>query len=250
MGQAAALIGALKQVLKARGYTYARVARGLGLSEATVKRVFASRSFTLQRLEQICDLLGIGISDLARMVAHADDTPAQLTVEQEKVLVSDLKLLLVAVHALNHWTLEELVEHYALSKAECIRLLARLDKLGIIDLLPTNKIRVRVNRNFAWLPDGPIQQYFRSQVQNDFFRSRFDQTGELMVFVSGMLSRASNAAVQQRMRRLREEFSELHHEDLALPLDQRVGTTLLIALRPWGLESFERMRREGSSRPR
>ena len=71
-----------------------------------------------------------------------------------------------------------------------------------------------------------------------------------MIFVSGMLSRASNAAVQQRMRRLREEFSELHHEDLALPLDQRAGTSLLIALRPWALESFQRMRREGSSRPR
>src|SRR5689334_23805467 len=122
MGQAAALIGALKQVLKARGYTYARVARGLGVSEATVKRVFAARTFTLQRLEQICTLLGIGITDLARMVAHGEETPTQLTLRQEKELVSDPKLLLVAVHALNHWTLEELVAQYALTKAECIRL--------------------------------------------------------------------------------------------------------------------------------
>ena len=247
MGQAAALIGALKQVLKARGYTYARVAQGLGVSEATVKRVFAARTFTLQRLEQICGLLGIGITDLARMVAHGEDTPTQLTLQQEKELVSDPKLLLVAVHALNHWTLEELTASYALTKAECIRLLARLDRIGIIDLLPTNKVRVRVARNFAWLPDGPIQQYFRSRVQHDFFRSRFDQSGELMVFVSGMLSRASNAAVQQRMRRLREEFSELHHEDLGLPLDERAGTSLLIALRPWAPDAFQRLQRKKGS---
>src|SRR6476469_3791249 len=103
MAQTAALIDALKRVLRAKGVTYAKLAKGLKLSEASVKRIFADRSFTLERLDRIC--------------------------EQEKELVSDPKLLLVAVHALNHWSLEEIIETYALSKAECIRLLARLDRL-------------------------------------------------------------------------------------------------------------------------
>ena len=248
MAQAAPLIGALKQVLKARGYTYARLAKGLGLSEASVKRVFATRTFTLERLDRICDLVGIEISDLARMVSQESATPAQLTHTQEKELVSDPKLLLVAVHALNHWSFEDIVSTYALSKAECIRLLARLDRLGILDLLPNNKVRVKVARNFAWLPDGPIQQYFRAQLQNDFFRARFDQPGELMVFVSGMLSRASNAAIQNRMRRLREEFSELHQQDLHVPLSERSGTSLLMAVRPWAPETFKRLRQQAQAK--
>jgi DNA-binding Xre family transcriptional regulator len=248
MAQAPALVDALKSVLRARGVTYAKLAKALGLSEASVKRVFAARTFTLERLDQVCAFLGIEISDLAKMVALEAGIPERLSVDQEKVLVSDPKLLLVAVHALNHWSFTEIIETYTLSKPECIRLLARLDKLGIIDLLPNNRIRVRVARNFAWLPDGPIQHYFRQQVQNDFFRSRFDGSGESMVFVSGMLSRAGNAAIQSRMKRLSSEFAETHHQDLALPLSERFGTSLLLALRPWTPESFKKLQRGPASR--
>lgn len=243
MAQTKAMVDALKNVLKARGITYARLASGLGLSEASVKRIFAARSFTLERLDQVCAFLAIEITDLARIVAHESEIPAQLSWDQEKELVSNTKLLLVAVHALNHWTFDQIFEANTFSKAECIRLLARLDKLGIIDLLPNNKIRVRVARNFAWLSDGPIQQYFRAQVEGDFFRSRFDQEGDLMVFVNGMLSRASNAAIQDRIRRLSAEFSEFHHQDLGLPLSERLGTSLLVAMRPWTPEPFKKFRK-------
>jgi transcriptional regulator with XRE-family HTH domain len=245
MAQTAALVKALKNVLRARGLTYAQLAKGLGLSEASVKRVFAAQSFTLQRLDQVCDYVGIEISDLAKMVAIEGANPERLSIEQEKELVSDAKLLLVAVHALNHWSLEQIVDTYAFSKPECIRLLARLDKLHIIDLLPNNKIRVRVARNFAWLPGGPIQQYFREQVQSNFFRSRFNEPGELMLFTNGMLSRSGNATIQNRMKRLSAEFSDLHYQDLELPLSERSGSILLVALRPWLPESFKKFQRSG-----
>jgi hypothetical protein len=144
---------------------------------------------------------------------------------------------------LSHWSLEEMIEAYAFTKAECIRLLARLDKLGIIDLLPNNKIRVRVAPNFSWLPGGPIQLYFRAQLQNDFFRSRFDADGEKMIMVSGMLSRTSNTTIQNHMRRLSAEFTELHHQDLNLPLSERFGTSLILAVRPWTPQSFKQFQK-------
>jgi transcriptional regulator with XRE-family HTH domain len=245
MAQTTALVRALKNVLKARGITYAKLAKGLQLSEATVKRVFAEHSFTLERLDRMCELAGIEVTELARIAADEEGRPAKLSWEQEKELVSDPKLLLVAVHAVNHWSFEEIVDTYAISRPECIRLLARLDKLGIVDLLPREKIRVRVARNFSWLPGGPIQEYFRARLQEDFFRSRFDAAGELMLFVSGMLSRSSNAALQRRLRRIGAEFAELHQQDVDLPLAERFGTSLLLALRPWSPDSFLRLRRRG-----
>lgn len=243
MAQAKALVGALKSVLKVRGITYAQLAKGLGLSEASVKRIFAAQSFTLERFDQICALLGIEITDLARMVTHETATPSQLSVEQENTLVSDAKLLLVAAHVLNHWSLEEIVGAYSFTKAECIRMLIRLGKLGIIDLLPNNKIRVLVASDFTWLAGGPIQQYFRAQLQSDFFRSRFDQEGEKMTLMSGMLSLPSNAIIQNHMRRLSAEFLELHHQDLGLPLAERFGTSLILAVRPWTPESFKQFQK-------
>src|ERR1044072_4809282 len=134
MGQTTQLVDALKAVLRARGSAYAKVARHLKLSEASVKRTFAAGTFTLQRMDDVCAMLGIEISDLAKMVAEESSRPAQLTVSQGRDLLADPKLLLVAVHALNHWSLEEIVETYTVSRPECIRLLAKLDRLGIIDL--------------------------------------------------------------------------------------------------------------------
>jgi transcriptional regulator with XRE-family HTH domain len=243
MAQTKALVSALKQVLKSRTITYAQLARRLGMSEASVKRAFAKQRFTLERLDKICGVLGIEISDLAKMVEHEAERVTQLTPDQEREIVADPKLMLVAVHALNHWTFEEIVERYTISKTECIRVLARLDRLRIIDLLPNNRIRVIVGRNFSWRPDGPLQCYFREQLEANFFASRFDGSGEHLAFVSGMLSRNSNAVIQQHMRRLEAEFTELHNQDARLPLDERFGTSLLIAMRPWMPGMFRKMLR-------
>jgi transcriptional regulator with XRE-family HTH domain len=248
MAQARALIDALKQVLKSRRITYAQVARRLSMSEASVKRVFAKQRFTLDRLDKICGVLGIEITDLAKIVEHEAERVDQLTLEQESEIAADPKLMLVAVNALNHWTLDEMVDRYAISKTEGIRLLARLDRLRIIDLLPNNRIRVIVGRNFSWRPDGPLLRYFRDQLEANFFGSRFDGKGERLAFVSGMLSRNSNAVIQQHMRRLEAEFTELHNQDAELPLDERFGTSLLIAMRPWVPETFKTMQRKAGQK--
>jgi hypothetical protein len=52
---------------------------------------------------------------------------SHLTLEQEKEIVSDRKLFLVAVCLLNHVTFAQIVETYDISSAECVKLLARLD---------------------------------------------------------------------------------------------------------------------------
>ena len=60
----------------------------------------------------------------------------ELDEEQEEVLVGDRKLLLVAFLLLNHWTVDQIVSAYDIDDLEMVRLLARLDRLKIIDLLP------------------------------------------------------------------------------------------------------------------
>lgn len=244
MAQTRALVAALKQTLKSRGITYADVARGLRISEASVKRVFARQTFTLQRLDRVCEFLGIEITDLGRLVEHESERLTRLTKRQEAELVADPRLLLVAVHAINHWSLEEIVATYEVSRVQCVRYLAHLDRLRIIDLLPDNRIKVRVARNFSWLPDGPIQKHFGAEVQKDFFASPFDGKGERLAFVSGMLSRSSNAVIQHHLNRLTATFSDLHNQDIGVPLAERFGTSLLIALRPWLPVIFRKLQRE------
>src|SRR5688572_25202412 len=56
MAHSGALVEVLKRELRTKGVTYAQVARKLGLSEASVKRMFSRRDFTLKRLDQVCQL--------------------------------------------------------------------------------------------------------------------------------------------------------------------------------------------------
>lgn len=243
MAQTSGLVQALKRALKARGTTYAQVARSIGMSEASVKRMFSREDFTLRRFDEICRLAGVEIADLARAAEARRREIARLTLEQEKEIVGNRKLLLVAVCALNHWTFEQILAQYELSEAELVRLLARLDRLAFIELQPGNRIRLLVSRTFSWLPDGPIQQFFKTQAQHEYFRSRFDGEGELLLFVNAMLARASAAGMIERLKRVANEFAELHNDDLALPLEQRFGHSLLVALRPWNMEAFRELER-------
>jgi len=243
MTQAAALVEALKRTLKARKITYGQVAQGLRMSEASIKRMFSRTHFTLERLERICELASTTLSELAREVDSVASHVAQLSAEQEKEIVRDRKLFLVAVCVLNQLTLEQIVDIYNVSKTECIQLLLKLERIKFLELLPNNQIRLRVARTFTWRPDGPIHQFFRARAQNEYFRSRFDGADEILLLVNGMLSHASVQGMLARLKRLANEFSEGHSSDALLPVGERRPISLILAMRPWELDEFHALRR-------
>ena len=241
------LVDALKRMLKGRGITYAGVAAGLRLSEASVKRMFSRRDFTLRRLEEVCRVASIDFAELMETMTVDEAGMTHLTAEQEAEIVSDPKLMLVALCAVGHWTLQEIVDTYDISRTECVRCLTRLDRRKIIELMPGNRIRPLISRTFSWLPDGPIQRYFRARIEAEYLSSNFDRPGELFLFASGMLSRASTAELIARMRRVAADFGDLHGVDRSLPMAERHGTSLLLAIRPWEPRAFRAVRRKGSA---
>ena len=244
MSQAVAVVEALKRSLKAKKVTYAHVARELKMSEASVKRMFASHHFTLERFEQVCQLVGLGLTQLAREVDSENNYISHLTLEQEREIVGNSKLFLVAVCALNHMTLEQILATYDVPKAECIQLLLKLDKIKFLELMPHNRIKLMVSPNFAWLPNGPILQYFKKQAQHEYFRSRFDGPNEIIMVMNAMLSAASSARVVAKLRKLANEFSEMHNDDKLLLIGERRPASVVLALRPWELDAFNKLRRK------
>jgi len=88
------LVATLKRELKARGLTYRDVGQSLRLSEASVKRTFASENFSVARLAQVSGLLGMTLAELVQTSANSIPPLDSLTREQEAQLVADEKLLL------------------------------------------------------------------------------------------------------------------------------------------------------------
>ncbi|KEA61745.1 putative transcriptional regulator [Marinobacterium lacunae] len=237
--QTKALIATLKRALKAHGTTYAEVAKALGLSEASVKRLFSTYQLSLDRLDEICQLIGMEISDLVKQMDEHDGRIERLSVEQEREIANDLTLLLITVCVLNRWTLDDILRVHKLDKHSCIQKLAHLDRLKIIDLLPKNRIKLKIAANFNWIENGPIQQFFQQRIAAEYFSTRFQGEDESLLVLNGMLSKSSNQAFQRRMQRLAREFEEFNREDVALDFDKRHGATVIIAIRGWRYGLFK-----------
>ncbi len=237
------LVATIKLRLKAAGLTYRDVARALELSEPSVKRLLSDGRLTLERLSQFCDLLDLSMAELLLEAEATAPRLHQLTREQEAKLVSNDRLLLVAVCALNHWTIDEMTAVYRLTKAESIRHLLMLDRMGIASLNPGNRIRLRVARDFDWLPDGPIRQFFLQRGLPDFMDSRFGAPDDTLHFAHGMLTQAASEQLQGEMQKLRKKLAALHEESAAAPLHEKRGTALLLAMRAWEPEAFRQYKR-------
>ena len=243
MSQTTLLIQALKESLRQRALTYADVALALGLSESSVKRLFAQKDLSIERVDQICALMKLDITDLLELMQAAEPRIAELTEEQERALVNEPKLLLVGILAISFWSAVDIVETFRISKTELVRLLVRLDRMRLIDLLPDNHIKVRLARNFTWRKDGPIQRFFEERIQQQFFETSFTHSGESRSVVFGALSTRSNDLLQHRLQKLAEEFDSLVQEDKALDHRMRTGTTMVLAIRPWEPSQFTELRR-------
>lgn len=243
MSEVNQLLVTIKRQLKLQGKTYRDVAATLRLSEASVKRLLTSDTLGVDRLVQVSNMLGFTLAELAQEAAVTESRLRTLTPAQEKELVSDTKLMVVAVCALNHWTLADMVAVYQLTEAEALQKLLHLDRLHLIALMPGNRIRLNVARDFDWLPDGPIRAYFRTEGLDDFLGSRFERQDETLTFTHAMLTESALARMQAELRQLRARFAELHEESLASPLPKRRGSGLLLALREWEPAAFAALRR-------
>ena len=169
MSTTADLIAIMKKELKAAQMTYADVAQALALSESSVKRMLSQGDMPLSRVDALCRVLGMDFADLARQVAEAQALLQELSLEQERAVVADKKLLLMAICVLSQWTLEQMTAAYRLSEAECVKYLAQLDRIGIIELRPLNRYRLKLAKTFRWRPHGPVMHYFRDHALLDYF---------------------------------------------------------------------------------
>lgn len=237
------LVNALKRSLRAQGLTYRELAQRIGLSEAAVKRMFSRRAMSLLRLEQICEVLGVGLAELGAEAGRGAEPMARLTQAQEQALVDDPALMLAMFLGINRWRQEDVMAHFAFTLPQWTALLARLDRLGIIELQPGNRVRPLTARNFRWLTDGPMERYFRTTLLGDYFADPFDGELDRLLLLSGSLGPDGARQMKLRLDEVAREFDGLLARDATLPAGQRVGVSLVLAQKPWLLKLFEPYRR-------
>ena len=244
MSSTQTLIEIIKAELKSQDLSYADLARELELSESSVKRMLApGGEMPLSRVDEICRVLKTDFAELSRRLAEHRPLRMQLSLEQERAVVADAKLLLMAICCLSQWTYEQVLASYRVSAAEATRYLVELDRLGIIELKPLNRYKLRVAKTFRWRPNGPVMHFFRERVMNEYFAGGFDGETELLMLVHGELGHGMARELVERLQRVAQEFARQHLLDQKLPDDQKKPYTLVMGMRSWVFEAFRHLQR-------
>ncbi len=222
------LLIALKKTLRKKGISYKSAAEELGLSESSIKRLFAEKSFSLVRLEKLCELAEIELSQLIQIAESSLQQTDQLTTEQEQEIVDNPRLLLVGVCLINQFTFDEILNKYAFKKTELIKLFVKLDRINIIEYLPNNRYRLKISRNFHWLSNGPILRFFIQTIVKEYLIDDINNPNNHMHYVWGMLTKSSAQELTKRIQRVIDDYMQLSGKDGQLPMTEKLSSSLFI----------------------
>lgn len=238
MSQVSLLVQALKKELKLQNKTYQDVAKYLEMSEASIKRLFANEDMSLSRVEAICRMLNIQLSDLLQQMLQSSKQISNLTREQEEEIIHDRKLCLITACVVNHWTYHDILRFFTINEFECIQYLAKLDKLKIIELLPNNRIKLLISPHFKWLSNGPIQNFFQKYLLQDYINSNFHIDEQESIFHFGMLTKESQVLLKKKIRNIAEDFVSMSQHDTNEPIHKRFGSVCFLMTKPWATTIF------------
>jgi transcriptional regulator with XRE-family HTH domain len=241
MSASQVLVRGIKARLRSQGIAYKQLAAKIGVSEPTIKRDLSRGNFSLERLNKICEVLGVEVNELVQSTETLPLT--ELSEEQERALAANPKLLLVTYLVVNDWKFGEIVATFRLDENALVDIVLKMDRLRIVDFRPPTRIRKLTSRNFSWRKDGPVHEYFIRRVIPEFFNARFDLPGDEFRFMGGTLSSGSMLRMQASLRRTASEFEQLAHHDARLPLDERDGCTVILAMSSREFSEFSKLRR-------
>lgn len=233
IGNPGPLLDALKRALRRQGLTYAVIATRMRLSEATIKRMLSRGRLTLEQLLRLADIAGTDLAELARQARGDGRTSRELSIEQERALAVEPRLLLLFHLLMSGRSVDAIAREFDLRDAEATMLLARLDRLGLIEWLPADRVRLRIAADFAWRTNGPVRRRYGPQVLREFLHDPFDGEHALLRFEVRELGDASMDVVRRKLQRLALEITELAGLDAALPSERRRSVGVALAMRPW-----------------
>ena len=163
------LLRALKRILRQKGIRQAQIAEELEVSEATVRRYLSGKGMSLQVLGRLCQIADIRIVDLAEMAHNGEDGLIhRLSSAQEHGLAESVLCAFVFYLLRYGWTPDEAAVECGLTEAQLIAHLVKLDRLGLIRLMPNNNVRILTVKYPDWHQGGPVRRTFDRSARKIF----------------------------------------------------------------------------------
>jgi len=225
------ILASLKSALRAKQLTYKQVAVRLGVHEATVKRNLNGRGLSLEFLERVCNLADLRVSELLETSESSQDGRLhRISIRQESGLASNLLSTFFLLLLQRKWSPEEIREEFQLTEAQLVNHLVRLDRLGVIKLLPNNRVRVLIGRHPEWKSGGPMRQSFNRWLGQQF--ANMDYPRGMFEVETVKVAPSSLIMIQSLMKDFSEAIIRVGERDHQLRGEQLNWYSILVAARP------------------
>lgn len=231
---------ALKKMLKAKGIKYEDLAAKTGLSLPTIKRILSKGDMTLSRLEEICLVTDIAVSDVLRLITTlSEEQPEELTEEQEKYLAKFPNRFAYYDLLLNGMKPKQIEAEFKLTKAQTIKLLSDLDKWKLIEWEKDNKVKLLTSDYIRLRKDGPLRKLFESKCLDSFLEDEFIEQLAFKEFRTFRLSENSLRKLNHKLRELLVEIGKESDIESQAQVPTH-GLGAMFAIRKWRLvDAFE-----------
>lgn len=235
MAASQTLLIALKGALKAKSFTYSDLVSVVGVSETSVKRMMSGKTpITLDRIDLICEFAQIDLFELMKL---AKAQPAKdldhLTYDQESLLAKNEDDFLVFYSLAKGLQPDEIYQKYKITKSALQQSLHRLERSGLFEVHPENRIKFLVPRSIRWIEGGPLALRYQSELEQDFLESDFSGELQWKKFVTIPLSARSKAQFIRKFRELIAQMNEQSKMDLLLDKKLKSTMTTFIGAREW-----------------
>jgi transcriptional regulator with XRE-family HTH domain len=232
------LLRILKSIYKAKGLLYEDVAAGIGVSQATVKRYLNGLSLSVELLEAMCGVAEIQLADLVDALKDERRELPMLSIKDEEALASDPFLAALFYLLCKGFLPQVLQRDLDLGDAEMNHYLTTLDRLGLIQLFPYNKVRVQVARGFKMAVGGPLMKLTQTSMLDAFFR-RFDVANKNWQFDFCKLSPAATEHVRELQRNFMDAVAAVAERDRDLPLYAAEWQGIFLMVQPIRLQELK-----------
>lgn len=228
-----AIVESFKSQLKARGLSYKNLAHIWNISESSVKRIMSSSEVSLVRIEQACKYMDLPLGDFFRQVNFDKHSGIfNLNNEQEMRLSKEPEALHYFLMLNEGRTPTEIVREYSIPAEKNIRILNLLEKWGLIELHPHNKVKRKFLGSLRFKKEGPLGKQLEKIVRTEFLNSNFQkEEEEYFTFIHLNFIQGDLPKLKIKFLDLVKELIAQSDENRNHPNAQSYG--LIMATRPW-----------------
>lgn len=232
------LVRTLRDVMKKQKITYGSLAKKLKVSEATIKRFFNAEDGSISRIVEICDCLGLSFSDLVNQAKDSKEKVFTLTEAQEEFFVKNPHCY-DFFQELNEEqrSPKEIKEKYRLNQNSLNKYLRALEQIGVLEWLPSDRVRMVNSGSHNWIQNGPLQKRFLFEDNVQFLENSLKSLGEEDRFVTSSdryIHQDTNRSFMAELRKLATEYRKRAYKDeLFYPRAELTRVKWIIAIGPY-----------------